>query len=188
MQANSAAIASTDEVVAALRLCLEDEGGRHGAPALSCIQRLITGQAISRVKPATHSLTLPQDGFIFVAKALRSVLELGDEALNLKVLQVSLSVFQSALLPSCIDVGQKVFIPPPPPPMLQVLEICFALHGDRNSTVSNTAAATIRQSVSILFDRLAVEEHLEGTPHSRRFKFNPLPPSLRGPPPNLERH
>ena len=41
---------------------------------------------------------------------------------------------------------------------VQALVLCFRLHFTKDSTTINTAAATVRQLVSVVFDRVVAED------------------------------
>lgn len=47
--------------------------------------------------------------------------------------------------------------------MLQALVLCFRLHFAKDSTTTNTAAATIRQLVSVIFERVISEDATPST-------------------------
>ena len=41
--------------------------------------------------------------------------------------------------------------------LLQAIAICFQLHSSSEHTIANTAAATLRQVVAVVFDRVVQE-------------------------------
>eukprot|EP00742_Colponemidia_sp_Colp-10_P001901 GILJ01002032.1.p1 GENE.GILJ01002032.1~~GILJ01002032.1.p1 ORF type:complete len:787 (-),score=109.28 GILJ01002032.1:1044-3107(-) len=76
---------------------------------------------------------------------LRDLVELSDEQLHLKVLQILLLLLNPKSLPLIEELTA------------QALTICFRLYGQKNPIVHNTAAATLRQIVTLLFDRVTSE-------------------------------
>ena len=42
--------------------------------------------------------------------------------------------------------------------ILQALVLCFRLHFTKDATVVNTASATVRQLVSVVFERVVAED------------------------------
>lgn len=48
--------------------------------------------------------------------------------------------------------------------LAKALSLCFRLHFTKNSTTNNTASATIRQLVSIIFERVQIEDRNNPSP------------------------
>jgi hypothetical protein len=44
--------------------------------------------------------------------------------------------------------------------LAKALSLCFRLHFTKNSTTNNTASATIRQLVSVIFERVQTEDQI----------------------------
>lgn len=70
---------------------------------------------------------------------------------------------------SCIDVHS---------PLFQTLVLCFRLHFAKNSTTINTAGATVRQLVSLVFERVVAEDEqlskLDSTRQSQQVNLEEL--------------
>ncbi|CAM0883431.1 unnamed protein product [Alopecurus aequalis] len=105
---------------------------------LSCLQKLISHDAVA-------SSALKE-----ILATLRDHAEMTDESLQLKTLQTMLIVFQSHLRPESEE------------DMSQALGICLhLLESSRSSdSVRNTAAATFRQAVALVFDNVVLAESL----------------------------
>uniref|UniRef100_M8CGH6 Protein MON2-like protein n=1 Tax=Aegilops tauschii TaxID=37682 RepID=M8CGH6_AEGTA len=105
---------------------------------LSCLQKLISHDAVA-------SSALKE-----ILATLRDHSEMPDESLQLKTLQTMLIVFQSHLRPESEE------------DMSQALGICLhLLESSRSSdSVRNTAAATFRQAVALVFDNVVLAESL----------------------------
>ncbi|KAE8772974.1 protein MON2 [Hordeum vulgare] len=105
---------------------------------LSCLQKLISHDAVA-------SSALKE-----ILATLRDHSEMPDESLQLKTLQTMLIVFQSHLRPESEE------------DMSQALDICLhLLESSRSSdSVRNTAAATFRQAVALVFDNVVLAESL----------------------------
>lgn len=105
---------------------------------LSCLQKLISHDAVA-------SSALKE-----ILVTLRDHAEMTDESLQLKTLQTMLIVFQSHLRPESEE------------DMSQALGICLhLLESSRSSdSVRNTAAATFRQAVALVFDNVVLAESL----------------------------
>jgi len=56
--------------------------------------------------------------------------------------------------------------------LLQNLVLCFRLHFTKDSTTINTAGATVRQLVSLVFERVAVEDEYFRTQDSVKREVN----------------
>lgn len=50
--------------------------------------------------------------------------------------------------------------------LAKALSLCFRLHFTKNSTTNNTASATIRQLVSVVFERVQMEDQI---PYERMY-------------------
>lgn len=105
---------------------------------LSCLQKLISHDAVA---PSALKEIL---------STLKEHAEMNDESVQLKTLQTILIIFQSRLHPED-EVN-----------MAQALGICLRLlESNRSSdSVRNTAAATFRQAVALVFDHVARAESL----------------------------
>ncbi|VAH64550.1 unnamed protein product [Triticum turgidum subsp. durum] len=114
---------------------------------LSCLQKLISHDAVA-------SSALKE-----ILATLRDHSEMPDESLQLKTLQTMLIVFQSHLRPESEE------------DMSQALGICLhLLESSRSSdSVRNTAAATFRQAVALVFDNVVLAESLPTGKASPRF-------------------
>ncbi|CAA6667168.1 unnamed protein product [Spirodela intermedia] len=105
---------------------------------LSCIQKLLSNDAV-----ITSSL---KD----IISTLKDHAEIADEAVQLKTLQTVLIIFQSHLHPENEENLSKA------------LGICLRLLENNRSSdsVHNTAAATFRQAVALIFDNVVCAESL----------------------------
>ncbi|CAH8299817.1 unnamed protein product [Eruca vesicaria subsp. sativa] len=104
---------------------------------LSCLQKLISHDA---VEPSSLKEILD---------TLKDHSEMAEENLQLKTLQTILIIFQSRLLPETED------------NMVLGLSICLRLlDNNRLPSVYNTAAATFRQAVAMIFDQVVSAESL----------------------------
>ncbi|KAG6735514.1 hypothetical protein POTOM_061877 [Populus tomentosa] len=106
---------------------------------LSCLQKLIAHDAVA---PSALKEIL---------STLKTHAEMADESVQLKTLQTILIIFQSRLHPENEA------------NMAQALHICLRLLENNRSSdsVRNTAAATIRQAVALIFDHVV---HVESLP------------------------
>lgn len=95
------------------------------------MQRLITHQVID------------QKGARYITDALWTLMEAGTE--EVKILQ-SVTLL---LTTNTIVHGET---------LAKALVLCFRLHFTRNSTTINTAGATVRQLVSLVFERVVAED------------------------------
>ncbi|XP_071724220.1 uncharacterized protein [Rutidosis leptorrhynchoides] len=105
---------------------------------LSCLQKLISHDAVA---PSALKEIL---------STLKDHSEMVDDTVQLKTLQTILIIFQSSLLPEDED------------NMAQALGICLQLLENNRSSdsVRNTAAATFRQAVALIFDHVVHAESL----------------------------
>ncbi|KAL6072015.1 Endocytosis and vacuole integrity protein [Balamuthia mandrillaris] len=123
---------SADDVLRPFLLACETNNTKLIALSVGAFQKLISHSAISAAK-------LPR-----VMRVLSTQADLADDTTKLKVLQCILS-----LLSTKNDLHGEA--------LSQPLCICFRLHKNKTPTVQNTAAATLRQIVTLLFDRSAAE-------------------------------
>ncbi|GAB4855419.1 hypothetical protein Ancab_024046 [Ancistrocladus abbreviatus] len=105
---------------------------------LSSLQKLISHDAVAPSALKEILLTLKEHA------------EMSDETVQLKTLQTILIIFQSRLHPEDEE------------DMAQALIICLRLleHNRSSDSVRNTAAATFRQAVALIFDHVARAESL----------------------------
>jgi len=107
--------------------------------SLTAIQRIVTHEIVD----ATLSATL--------VNILWQVFDQGLEEVHLRVLQtvIVLATSNSASLQ-----GQS---------LARAIVLCFRLHFTKNEVTNNTAEATVRQVVSLVFDRVVDEDHMKKT-------------------------
>ncbi|EFH48553.1 binding protein [Arabidopsis lyrata subsp. lyrata] len=116
---------------------------------LSCLQKLISHDAVepSSLKEILYTLKdvrLPNAVFPYLQHS-----EMAEENIQLKTLQTILIIFQSRLHPETED------------NMVLGLSICLRLlDNNRPPSVYNTAAATFRQAVALIFDQVVSAESL----------------------------
>jgi hypothetical protein len=79
-----------------------------------------------------------------IINVLTPLLDIGDETVQLKVLQTMLT-----LITSSNNLHGNA--------LAQALGLCFRLHDSRSPSVHHTASATLRQVVTMLFDRTGTE-------------------------------
>ena len=130
-----AEVAKAEEVVRACCLTSDSKNSKLISVAISCIQKLVAHGALCETSVA------------MVIALLRSQAESGEEQTQLRILQTSLGLVTT----NWIEASD---------PVNQALEICFRLHAGKSTMVSHTAAATIRQMTSLIFDRV---ESLDGS-------------------------
>ncbi|XP_078594586.1 protein MON2 homolog isoform X1 [Branchiostoma floridae x Branchiostoma japonicum] len=99
--------------------------------SLTSIQRLISHRAVS------------ESGAEQIVAVLWGLMEAGME--ELKVLQTIL-----VLITMSNNLHRD--------PLAKAIVVCFRLHFSKDSSVANTAAATVQQVVSVVFERLVVED------------------------------
>ncbi|RWS16388.1 protein MON2-like protein [Dinothrombium tinctorium] len=128
--------------------------------SLTAIQRMITFEAISSV--AAFNLI----------NNLWSLMESGTE--EVKLLQTI------TLLISTNNIVQS-------DALSKALALCFRLHFTKNQTTNNTASATIRQLVSVIFERVQKEDETEVSENNATFeiKYDELKIGSRIPPRSL---
>nr|XP_009802656.1 PREDICTED: protein MON2 homolog isoform X1 [Nicotiana sylvestris]XP_016448460.1 PREDICTED: protein MON2 homolog [Nicotiana tabacum] len=105
---------------------------------LSCLQKLIS-----------HDVVAPS-ALKEILDTLKDHGEMADESLQLKTLQTILIIFQSRLQPDNEDYTAQALVI-----ILRLLE-----NNRSSDSVRNTAAATFRQAVALIFDRVVSAESL----------------------------
>lgn len=135
---SSSEIAQHDDILRIFLMACEVKTIKLSVIGLSCLQNLIAHDAVA--PPALHEIlvTLKDHG------------EMADEGVQLKTLQTVLIIFQSRLQPD----GEEH--------TAQALGICLRLLENNRSSdsVRNTAAATFRQAVALIFDHVLSSESL----------------------------
>lgn len=131
-------IAQHDDILRIFLMACEVKTVKLSVIGLSCLQKLIAHDAVA--PPALNDIlvTLKDHG------------EMADEGVQLKTLQTVLIIFQSRLQPDGED------------HTAQALGICLRLLENNRSSdsVRNTAAATFRQAVALIFDHVLSSESL----------------------------
>ncbi|KAL9233252.1 hypothetical protein vseg_008273 [Gypsophila vaccaria] len=135
---NPSDIAQNDDILRIFLMACEVRTVKLSVIGLSCLQKLISHDAVA---PSALQEIL---------STLKEHAEMSDESVQLKTLQTILIIFQSRLHPEDKE------------NMAQALGICLRLlESNRSSdSVRNTAAATFRQAVALIFDHLARSESL----------------------------
>ncbi|KHN16173.1 Protein MON2 like [Glycine soja] len=131
-------IAHNDDILRIFLMACEVRTVKLSIIGLSCLQKLISHDAVS-----PSALTE-------ILSTLKDHAEMADEGVQLKTLQTISIIFQSRLHPENEDT------------MSQALGICLRLLENTRSSdsVRNTAAATFRQAVALIFDRVVLAESL----------------------------
>ncbi|CAH9087132.1 unnamed protein product [Cuscuta europaea] len=131
-------IAHNEDILNIFLMACEVRTAKLSVIGLSCLQKLISHDAVA---PSALEEIL---------NTLKDHSEMADESLQLKTLQTILIIFQSCLQP---DNEENTS---------QALGICLRLlESNRSSdSVRNTAAATFRQAVALIFDRVVSAESL----------------------------
>lgn len=131
-------IAHNDDILRIFLMACEVRTVKLSIIGLSCLQKLISHDAIS--PSATRE----------ILSTLKDHAEMADEGVQLKTLQTISIIFQSRLHPENEDT------------MSQALGICLRLLENSRSSdsVRNTAAATFRQAVALVFDQVVLAESL----------------------------
>ncbi|KAA8544984.1 hypothetical protein F0562_019799 [Nyssa sinensis] len=131
-------IAHNEDILRIFLMACEVKTVKLSVIGLSCLQKLISHDAVA---PSALKEILA---------TLKDHAEMSDESVQLKTLQTILIIFQSRLQPEDEE------------NMAQVLGICLRLLENNRSSdsVRNTAAATFRQAVALIFDRVASAESL----------------------------
>ncbi|KAI9098922.1 hypothetical protein K1719_024689 [Acacia pycnantha] len=135
---NPSEIAQNEDILRIFLMACDVRTVKLSLIGLSCLQKLISHDAVS---PSALEEIL---------STLKDHAEMVDEGVQLKTLQTISIIFQSRLLPENEDT------------MAQALGICLRLLENHRSSdsVRNTAAATFRQAVALIFDRVALAESL----------------------------
>ncbi|GKV07351.1 hypothetical protein SLEP1_g19144 [Rubroshorea leprosula] len=131
-------ISQNEDIVRIFLMACEVKTVKLSVIGLSCLQKLISHDAVA---PSILNEILP---------TLKDHAEMADESVQLKTLQTILIIFQSRLHPENEE------------NMAQALGICLRLlESNRSSdSVRNTAAATFRQAVALIFDHVVHAESL----------------------------
>ncbi|GBG74470.1 hypothetical protein CBR_g18881 [Chara braunii] len=135
-------LAKSDDVMRTFVIACETKNLKLTVIGLACLQKLIAHDAVA---PAALGQIL---------SVLKDSPESFDETVQLKTLQTVLTILQSQLQPVDED------------SMATLLGVCLRLLGSsRNSdSVHSTAAATLRQAVALIFDRVLLAEALPSNP------------------------
>ncbi|XP_057428079.1 uncharacterized protein LOC130721323 isoform X3 [Lotus japonicus] len=131
-------IAHNEDILRIFLMACEVRTVKLSIIGLSCLQKLISHDAVS------------PSALREILSTLKDHAEMVDEGVQLKTLQTISIIFQSRLLPENEDT------------MSQALGICLRLLENTRSSdsVRNTAAATFRQAVALIFDRVVLAESL----------------------------
>lgn len=131
-------IAHNEDILRIFLMACEVRNVKLSVIGLSCLQKLISHDAVA---PSALKEIL---------STLKDHAEMADESVQLKTLQTILIIYQSRLHPENED------------NMAQGLGICLRLLENNRSSdsVRNTAAATFRQAVALVFDHMVCAESL----------------------------
>ncbi|KNA25395.1 hypothetical protein SOVF_006550 [Spinacia oleracea] len=131
-------IAHNEDILRIFLMACEVRTVKLSVIGLSCLQKLISHDAVAPSALKEILFTLKEHA------------EMTDETVQLKTLQTILIIFQSHMHPEDEE------------STAQALGICLRLlESNRSSdSVQNTAAATFRQAVALVFDHVAVAESL----------------------------
>ncbi|EFJ19302.1 hypothetical protein SELMODRAFT_444206 [Selaginella moellendorffii] len=146
-------ISRNDDVLRLYMLACDTRNVKLSILGLSCLQKLLAHDAVP-------PLAFPQ-----ILETLQEHCEINDEILQLKTLQTILTILQSKLHPG--DENS----------MSILLGLCLGLLGkSRNpDSVQSTAAATLRQAIALIFERVVYAEDLpaqKGTSSRRPSRSN----------------
>lgn len=132
-------IADNEDILRIFLMACEVRTVKLSVIGLSCLQKLISHDAVA------------PSALREILSTLKNHAEMADESVQLKTLQTILIIFQSRLHPENEE------------NMAQALHICLRLLENNRSfdSVRNTAAATIRQAVALIFDNVV---HVESLP------------------------
>ncbi|CAD7699922.1 unnamed protein product [Ostreobium quekettii] len=130
------AIRGSKDVLRPFVLACETKNSRLTSHALGCIQRLLANDAVSA------------EGRVAVITVLQHLEKSHDEGVKLKMLQTALTLLQN---PAASDREENI---------CNLLGLNFRLlaHPRNTETVVSTAAATVRQAVTLVFDRALAED------------------------------
>ncbi|XP_067683321.1 protein MON2 homolog [Haliotis asinina] len=151
-------IPASSDIVHPFVLGCETKSPKLVHQGLVAVQRLISHEAIS---------TTAADSIITM---LWMLMEAGLE--ELKLLQTAI------LLITTNSVVQH-------DALAKALVLCFRLHFTKDSTTINTAAATIKQLVSIIFDRVVAEDRIQTNEPREAMNTDELKAGSRAPPKSL---
>lgn len=131
-------IAHNEDILRIFLMACEVKNVKLSVIGLSCLQKLVSHDAVAPSALKEILSTLKDHG------------EMADESVQLKILQTILIVFQSRLQPDDEENTSKA------------LGLCLhLLESSRSSdSVRNTAAATFRQAVALIFDHVVRAESL----------------------------
>ncbi|XP_010923723.2 uncharacterized protein [Elaeis guineensis] len=131
-------ISQNGDILRIFLMACDVKSVKLSAIGLSCLQKLISHDAVA------------PSALREILSTLKDHAEMADESIQLKTLQTILIIFQSHLHPEDED------------NMAQALGICLRLlESNRSSdSVHNTAAATFRQAVALIFDNVVSTESL----------------------------
>ncbi|XP_018483397.1 uncharacterized protein LOC108854355 isoform X1 [Raphanus sativus] len=130
-------LSSNDDILRIFLMACGVRNTKLSVIGLSCLQKLISHDA---VEPSSLKEILT---------TLKDHSEMAEENIQLKTLQTILIIFQSRLHPETED------------NMVLALSICLKLlDNNRLPSVYNTAAATFRQAVALIFDQVVSAESL----------------------------
>ncbi|XP_020274026.1 protein MON2 homolog isoform X2 [Asparagus officinalis] len=131
-------IAHNEDVVRIFLMACDVKSIKLSVIGLSCLQKLISHDAVA------------QSALKEILFTLKDHAEMADDTVQLKTLQTILIIFQSGLHPENEkDMAQALGI------SLRLLE-----SGRSSDSVHNTAAATFRQAVALVFDKVVLVESL----------------------------
>lgn len=131
-------IAHNEDIIRIFLMACEVRTVKLSVIGLSCLQKLISHDAV------------PTSALKEILSTLKHHAEMSDESVQLKTLQTILIIYQSRLHPEDEENAA------------QALGICLRLlESNRSSdSVRNTAAATFRQAVALIFDHVLCAESL----------------------------
>ncbi|KAI5060182.1 hypothetical protein GOP47_0024602 [Adiantum capillus-veneris] len=131
-------LAQSDDIVRIFIMACECKNVKLSITGLACLQKWIAHGAV------------PLSALPEILATLKEHADISDETVQLKTLQAILTIFQSQLHPEDED------------NMAIALGICFRLlENNKNpDSVHSTAAATVRQAVALIFDRVVAAEGL----------------------------
>ena len=107
----------------------------------------ITGLAVALLQRVVNMQAIPDDSISPIVGLLSPLLAKADVELLLKLLQTF-----SALLLSYPSIHREL--------LSSILHLCFRLQDSKIQVVSSTAAATVRQAVMIVFEKVAEEDRI----------------------------
>ncbi|KMZ57362.1 hypothetical protein ZOSMA_87G01090 [Zostera marina] len=131
-------IAHNDDIVRIFLMACDVRSVKLSVIGLSCLQKLISHDAVA------------QSALAEILFTLKNHAEITDESIQLKTLQTILIIFQSHLQPENEE------------NMSKALGICLRLleYSKSSDSVRNTAAATFRQAVALIFENVVRVESL----------------------------